>query len=635
MAFYLSPGVYTREIDLSTTIPAVATNIAVLAVRQPWKGSEFEMHHVANDAQLMDLLGFPTEKSYIDMLAGMGFLKYGRQLYISIARPQDATFSGIKVDAGYANSKSFVENFTYDAIGEVDSDEEDYPNEYKALGTTDLKEFPERAHGFEFDPIGDSDDVLWFISTWRGASANRIRVLTYDRDIFLAVRYHTGESGEYNEPTGITLSETAKTAVDGMFTENPTTFNYIKTSDLTIDNEYQFVVVVQTKEQTSDVWEEKEFFLVSTDETERNDSGQPLFVEDVINERSKYVRVALNNKYKKTNDNDTEPIAFGLLSFAELEGGHDGKWGRHAGVDQQVGENTAVIDAYWLYANPEEIDVNLFIDADKHTTVKKSLIELCQVVRKDCMVILDVPRNTVIHNKGSESTDIVKWRKGQDDLDFNQNTSYAALYANWLEVYDKWNKRYRWIPASGHVAGKFAHTDHVTDPWWAPAGLNRTVLTNVRRLAWSPYLGERDLLYKNGVNPIVSFSGQGKVIWGQKTLLDKSSAFNRINVRRLFLVLQKSISKAAKYFLFEQNDEVTWMLMTNMIEPFLRDVKGRRGVYDYKVQIDETTNTPVRIDRNELWGNIWIQPTRTAEFIVLNFIATPTGAVFDELIGAV
>lgn len=184
------------------------------------------------------------------------------------------------------------------------------------------------------------------------------------------------------------------------------------------------------------------------------------------------------------------------------------------------------------------------------------------------------------------------------------------------------------------MAGIYANTDFQRDAWWAPAGLNRAILQGVRRLAWNPTGGERDILYKNGINPVVSFAGQGKVVWGQKTLLDKSSAFNRINVRRLFLVLEKAISKAAKYFLFEQNDNQTWILMTDMIEPFLQDVKGRRGIYDYYVQIDETTNTPERIDRNELWGNIWIKPTRSAEFIVLNFIATKTGAEFSELIEA-
>jgi phage tail sheath protein FI len=216
----------------------------------------------------------------------------------------------------------------------------------------------------------------------------------------------------------------------------------------------------------------------------------------------------------------------------------------------------------------------------------------------------------------------------------NLNTSYAAFYGNWIEVYDKWNGRYRWIPASGYVAGIYANTDDVSEPWMAPAGLNRAILQNVRRLAWNPTKGERDILYKNGINPVVSFSGQGKVIWGQKTLLDKESAFNRVNVRRLFIILEKAISTAAKYFLFEPNTEFTRTLLINMIDPFLRDVRSRQGIYDFMIVCDNSNNTPERIDRNELWCDIYIKPTRAAEFIVLNFIATKTGASFTELIAA-
>jgi phage tail sheath protein FI len=234
-----------------------------------------------------------------------------------------------------------------------------------------------------------------------------------------------------------------------------------------------------------------------------------------------------------------------------------------------------------------------------------------------------------VNNVGSEAADITTWRR----TILNENTSYASLYGNWLEVYDKWNAKYRWIPASGFVAGIYVNTDDVSDPWFAPAGFNRAILGNVRRLGWNPTLGERDTLYKNGVNPIVSFAGQGKVVWGQKTMLSKESAFNRVNVRRLFIVLEKAISTAAKYFLFEPNDDLTRLLLVNMIDPFLRDVRSRRGVYDYMVVCDETNNTPDRIDRNELWCDIYIKPTRAAESIVLNFIATKTGASFTELAG--
>ena len=208
----------------------------------------------------------------------------------------------------------------------------------------------------------------------------------------------------------------------------------------------------------------------------------------------------------------------------------------------------------------------------------------------------------------------------------------AENIARW--IYDKWAGRYRWIPMSGHAAGIYANTDDVSDPWFAPAGLNRGLITNIRKLAFNPNQASRDIMYKNGINPIVSFSGQGKVVWGQKTMLDKNSAFNRVNVRRLFIILEKAISTAVKYFLFEPNDTFTRLQLINMIEPFLRDVRSRRGIYDFLVLCDSTNNTPERIDRNELWADIYIKPTKAAEFIVLNFIATKSGASFTELVAA-
>jgi phage tail sheath protein FI len=279
--------------------------------------------------------------------------------------------------------------------------------------------------------------------------------------------------------------------------------------------------------------------------------------------------------------------------------------------------------------------VNIFIDSDKDEVVKTYMSTLCEN-RMDCMAVLDSPFTLCVNNSGNEANELREWRQGVgafsgDEDNLNQNTSYAALYANWLEVFDKWNNKFVWIPSSGHVAGIFARTDDVSDPWFAPAGFQRAVLSNVRRLGWNPTLGDRDILYKNGLNPLVSFAGQGKVVFGQKTMLYKNSAFNRINVRRLFIILEKAISTAVVNFLFEPNDELSRLLLVNMIDPFLRDVRARRGIFDFLVICDETNNTPERVDRNELWCDIYVKPTRAAEFIVLNFIATKTGASFTEI----
>jgi hypothetical protein len=366
-----------------------------------------------------------------------------------------------------------------------------------------------------------------------------------------------------------------------------------------------------------------EVHLVSSDPDEVDDTGANIFVENWINSNSNYIRVATTASFKNKDFS-----TLGTADYINLGGG----------VRRNVND-TGVLDAdilaaLDLYADPESIDVNIFIDANKSTTVKEYINSIC-IARSDAIGVLDVPKSLVVNNKGSEATDCRDYRLGNhDEYNLNINTSYVATYANWLEVYDKWNAKHRWVPCSGHVAGIYANTDDVAEAWFAPAGLNRGQINQVRKLAWNPVKGERDILYKNGLNPLVSFPGQGKVVWGQKNMLDKSSAFNRVNVRRLFIIIGKAVSTALKYFLFEPNDTFTRLAIINMIDPFLRDIVARRGIFDYLIVCDGRNNTAERIDRNELWCDIYIKPTRAAEFIVLNLIATKTGASFTELVAA-
>jgi phage tail sheath protein FI len=200
-------------------------------------------------------------------------------------------------------------------------------------------------------------------------------------------------------------------------------------------------------------------------------------------------------------------------------------------------------------------------------------------------------------------------------------------------MYDKYNDIYRWIPLNGDTAGLCVNTDKTTEPWYSPAGLNRGHIKNIVKLAYNPRQAQRDDLYKAGINPVVTFPGQGTILYGDKTLLAKPSAFDRINVRRLFIVLEKAISRASKFVLFEFNDEFTRLQFRNLVVPYLRDVQGRRGIFDFEVVCDTTNNTPEVIDRNEFIGDIYIKPARSINFIQLNFIAVRTGVNFNEIIG--
>ena len=575
MAFYLSPLVDVNEIDLTTTIPAVATSIAVTVLRNTYKGPERKKQLITSTNDLISIFGKPTTDSscYQDILSAVGFFRYGSALYCTRTMPTSATFAGTKAASGGA-SYSFTPFTTENAYKLSDFESEDpdeFGNEITVSGT-----YP-----------------FYLIASSRGAWGNNIRVACIDYSTYSAIA--SGGNSSWD------------------------TYSVLHGIDSPLTDSRDFLIVVQAVSQGDEVkeanWKTVEIWNVSTDQNRINDEGQKKYAESMINESSQYIRISMN---EAALDQD---INIATSAWQVFEGGQDNN-------GDTISDAQIELD-FDLYKNADEIDVNIFIDSNKSTTVKSYIVSIAED-RKDSIAILDCLSTDVINNRGNETEALRSYRK--DTL--NENTSYAALYGNWLEVYDKWNGRYRWIPASGHIAGIYANTDDVSDPWFAPAGLNRALLGNIRRLAWNPTKGERDILYKNGINPIVSFAGQGKSIWGQKTLLDKESAFNRVNVRRLFLVLEKAISTAAKYFLFEPNDDLTRLLLVNMIDPFLRDVRSRRGIYDYMVVCDETNNTSERIDRNELWCDIYIKPTRAAEFIVLNFIATKTGASFTELMGA-
>lgn len=300
--------------------------------------------------------------------------------------------------------------------------------------------------------------------------------------------------------------------------------------------------------------------------------------------------------------------------------------------DEDVAANTQL--GWDLFTNAEAIDVNLLITAGASLTDAAYVVTNVAEVRRDCVAFIspalvhsDVP---LYAETASAATTAITG----DRSTLNVNSSYAVMDSGWKYQYDKYADTYRWVPLNGDVAGLCARTDLVSDPWFSPAGLNRGVIKNTVKLAFSPNAAQRDELYKVGVNPVVSFPGQGTVLYGDKTLLSKPSAFDRINVRRLFIVLEKAIATAAKYQLFEFNDAFTRAQFKNLVEPFLRDVKGRRGIYDFKVVCDETNNTGEVIDRNEFVADIYIKPARSINFITLNFIATRTGISFEEVAGA-
>jgi phage tail sheath protein FI len=364
-------------------------------------------------------------------------------------------------------------------------------------------------------------------------------------------------------------------------------------------------------------------YLSQASDAKAND-GTYNYYQAAINKRSKYIRIADDDNAVFTNAGDVAAnTTFAAPTSAEV-------YTLTGGTDDNAPTVAELLLGYDMFADAETIDVNLIIGGcapagGDNTTFANNLIAIAES-RKDVVVFLSPQLGDTVNNQ-TAAVDVVTWANTLT------STSYAVLDSTALYVYDKYNDVYSWIPAAGAVAGLCANTDNVADAWFSPAGLNRGQLLGVTKVAFNPKKADRDDLYKARVNPIVSFPGEGTVLFGDKTALAKPSAFDRINVRRLFIVLEKAIATASKFQLFEFNDEFTRAQFRNLVEPFLRDIKGRRGITDFLVVCDETNNTGEVIDTNRFVADIYIKPARSINFISLNFIATRTGVEFSEIVG--
>ncbi len=286
--------------------------------------------------------------------------------------------------------------------------------------------------------------------------------------------------------------------------------------------------------------------------------------------------------------------------------------------------------AYALFANKDVVDISLIVTGDASYQLQQYILDNISTTRMDCVAFVSPAQSDVVNTPGNEGTNIATWVSN-----LNRKTTYAFADSGWKYQFDKYNNVYRWIPLNGDIAGLCVYTDSVRDPWFSPAGFNRGAIKNAIKLAWNPNNSQRDTLYASGVNPVASFPGQGIVLFGDKTFTSKPSAFDRINVRRLFIILEKAIATAAKYSLFELNDEFTRAQFVSLITPYLRDIQGRRGITDFKVVCDGTNNTSQVIDSNRFVADIYIEPARSINYIQLNFVAVGSGVDFTTIVGAV
>jgi len=288
------------------------------------------------------------------------------------------------------------------------------------------------------------------------------------------------------------------------------------------------------------------------------------------------------------------------------------------------GSETAIQQQYVDQFETASTDVSVLIAGPADTTLASRLVDIAET-RKDCVVAIS-PELDDVNQTSGQADAVLAYRDA-----INPKSSYAIMDTGWKVVYDQYRDTYRSVPLNGDIAGLIVRTDEDSEPWFSPAGFNRGRLRNVVKLYYSPGKTDRDRLYVKGVNPVVNFENEGIVLYGDKTMQAKPSALDRINIRRLFNILEKSIATAANFSLFEFNDEFTRASFRNLVEPFLRDVQSRRGITDFKVVCDETNNTPSVIDRNEFVADIYVKPARSINFITLNFVLTPTGVDFTEI----
>jgi phage tail sheath protein FI len=350
--------------------------------------------------------------------------------------------------------------------------------------------------------------------------------------------------------------------------------------------------------------------------------GDNNYYPDVIYNKSQYIYWMDHNTSGTNWGNNASGTTFTAVDTPTLEslsGGNNGS----TITDAQLKT------AYEKFEDSETVDVSLIMAGPSGSSTHVDNLITIAEERKDAIVFASPQRSDVVNITNSNT----QMQNVKDFFDSIRSSSYAVFDSGYKYAYDRYNDVYRFVPLNGDIAGLAARTDTVADPFFSPAGFNRGIIRGAVKLAFNPTKAQRDILYPARINPVATFPGQGTVLFGDKTGLSTPSAFDRINVRRLFILLEKAISTASKFQLFEFNDEFTRANFRNIVEPFLREIQGRRGITDFLVVCDETNNTGEVIDRNEFVAEIFIKPARSINFITLSFVATRTGVSFDEVAG--
>ena len=562
-------GVQVTETDLTPVTQPVSASIGAYVGHFNW-GPAFELVNVGSETLLGKIFGTPSKSDDLNsasFLTAESFLKYGNSLRV-IRTLDTATARNAKGESGYGTEEPTL----------CINNKEDFDNKSTSVLTAP---FYARCPG----SLGNSLSIQIFHAD------NVASTATESKKFFSVLADTTSWASDVAE-TPITHDEVHVAIYDSLG------------------------LITGVKGTILETWEG-----LSLHPDSRTSAGANNYWADVINSGSVYVYVANTLDVMSFANNTYSLVGNGAINFK------DGSNGAHAIVN--------VVNALSSLEDIDNIDVNLiFAEAflnDTEGEVNDALISVVEQ-RKDSIAFLSAPLN--LYTLSSDSAKLSALQSAREDRTANSSNtvlSYTVFDSTPVYVYNKYADRYEWIPACGHMAGLCAYTDEIADPWFSPAGFNRGQLRGVTKLAYNPKTVDRDDLYNSNINPIVNIPGQGIVLYGDKTGQKRPSAFDRINVRRLFIAIQRVCSTAAKFQLFELNDEFTRNAFLNTIDPYLRDVQGRRGITDFKVVCDETNNTPQVIDSNRFVADIYIKPARSINYITLNFIATRTGIAFTEI----
>lgn len=693
MAFQVSPGVNVSEIDLTTIVPGVSTTVGAFAGVFNW-GPVGERVLIDSENKLVELFGRPTSANPETFFTAASFLGYGNALFVvRAANTVDSSANGALnavANVGVVNTVSVAVRNREDYESKVSFDSAAlYVAKWPGASGNSLRvSVCDSVTAFQstIDLIGtESSNAI--TGSMTVAVGSNVAVLSFETD---------DEAGAANTYANTVIAQLSvndlvqvgnstlgtqflKISSIGAITTNAThatvNVNFTDTNKLFADfivsntvngnttvanitRNWEYFNVVDTAPATSEFVASfggntaavdllhvvvvdqggrfggvagaplEVFPNVSRAIDAKSAGGASIYYKNVINEGSNYVWWANDRtgalSSAAANVASSSNIRPLTLNFA---GGQDG-------ANESTISIADLASAYDLFRAKEASDISLVIAGKprggaSNTQLGNYLIDNIAEVRKDCVVFVSPDDSIVRGNAGREATALVTWRNNV------RESSYGFLDTGYKYIYDRYNDVYRYVPLNGDMAGLTARTDISNDPWFSPAGFNRGQIRNIIKLRYNPNKTDRDLLYKNAINPVVSFPGQGTILFGDKTSTSKPSAFDRLNVRRLFITVEKAISDASRFSLFEFNDEFTRSQFVNLVTPFLRDVQSRRGIIDFLVVCDGTNNTPERIDRNEFVGDIFIKPNRSINFIQLNFVAVRTGVEFSTVVGSV